>query len=83
MVKASKNGADRYYKANAGNADIVESKLREMNAEYLIFESDISEERAAKEGKHPSNMLYYRGENFLVGREVPWLFLYYAYIMSG
>ena len=48
-VKASKNGADRYYKANAGNADIVESKLREMNAEYLILESDISEEKAVKE----------------------------------
>ena len=49
VVKASKNGADRYYKATAGNADIVESKLREMNAEYLILESDISEEKAVKE----------------------------------
>ena len=47
--KTHKNGVDRYYKANAGNADIVESKLREMNAEYLILESDISEEKAVKE----------------------------------
>lgn len=46
-------------------------------------EKQIAEEGAAKEGKHPSNMLYYRGENFLVGREDPWLFLYYEYIMSG
>ena len=28
--KTDKNGADRYYKANAGNADIVESQLNEM-----------------------------------------------------
>ena len=43
------NGADRYYAANAGNADLVEHKLKEMNADYLVKESDISDENAAKE----------------------------------
>ena len=40
--KTDQNGVDRYYAANAGNAAVVESKLREMNADYLIIESDIS-----------------------------------------
>ena len=44
--KTDKNGPDRYYKANAGNADIVENKLKEMNADYIILESDISNENA-------------------------------------
>ena len=44
--KTGKNGADRYYEANAGDADYVENKLTEMNAEYMIFESDISSEEA-------------------------------------
>ena len=43
------NGADRYYAANAGNADEVEYKLKEMNADYLVKESDISDENAVKE----------------------------------
>ncbi len=47
--KTDRNGADRYYQANAGNADIVESKLKEMNADYMIIESDISNEVAVKE----------------------------------
>jgi 3-oxoacyl-[acyl-carrier protein] reductase len=47
--KTDRNGADRYYQANAGNADTVESKLREMNADYLIIESDISNEDSVKE----------------------------------
>ena len=46
--KTDKNGVDRYYAANAGNADIVENKLREMNADYLILESDISDEDAVR-----------------------------------
>ena len=46
--KTDKNGIDRYYGANAGNADIVESKLMEMNADYVILESDISDENAVK-----------------------------------
>ena len=47
--KTDRNGADRYFAANAGNADAVENKLREMNADYLILESDISDENAVKE----------------------------------
>ncbi len=47
--KTDKNGADRYYQANAGNADIVENKLKEMNADYIIIESDISDEDAVKD----------------------------------
>ena len=47
--KTDRNGIDRYYGANAGNADIVESKLKEMNANYMILESDISNEDAVKE----------------------------------
>ena len=47
--KTDRNGADRYFKANAGNADIVESKLREMNADYLIMEGDISNEDNVKD----------------------------------
>lgn len=46
--KTDKNGVDRYYAANAGNADIVENKLKEMNADYLILESDISNEEEVK-----------------------------------
>lgn len=47
--KTDKNGADRYFKANAGDAFVVEKRLREMNADYLILESDISDETAVKE----------------------------------
>ena len=46
--KTDKNGADRYYQANAGDASIVEKKLKEMNADYLIIESDITQEEAVK-----------------------------------
>ena len=46
--KAGKNGVDRYYAANAGDAAFVEGRLREMNADYLILESDISDENAVK-----------------------------------
>ena len=48
-AKTDKNGVDRYYGANAGNADAVESKLKEMGADYIILESDISDEDAVKE----------------------------------
>ena len=47
--KTDKNGTDRYFEANAGNADIVENKLKKMNADYLILESDISNEDAVKD----------------------------------
>lgn len=47
--KTDKNGADRYFKANAENADIVEKKLKEINADYIILEKDISNENDVKE----------------------------------
>ena len=47
--KTDRNGVDRYFEANAGNADFVESKLKAMNADYLILERDISNEDAVKE----------------------------------
>ena len=47
--KTDRNGADRYFQANAGNADIVETRLKEMNADYMILESDISDEEAVKD----------------------------------
>ena len=46
--KTDKNGADRYYAANAGGTETVESKLRKMNADYMVIESDISDEAAVK-----------------------------------
>ena len=47
--KIDKNGVDRYFAANAGNADVVERILKEMNANYLVMESDISSEESVKE----------------------------------
>ena len=47
--KTDKNGADRYYAANAGNADIVENELKQMNAVYMVLESDVSDEKNIKE----------------------------------
>ena len=49
ISKIDKNGVDRYYAANAGDATIVENKLKNINADYLILESDISNEEAVKE----------------------------------
>ncbi|MCR5098395.1 MAG: SDR family oxidoreductase, partial [Lachnospiraceae bacterium] len=46
--KTDKNGVDRYYAANAGDAEHLESRLREMDAEYLILERDISDEETVK-----------------------------------
>ena len=47
--KTDRNGADRYFKANAGNADAVEDKLREIGADYMVLESDITDEDAVRE----------------------------------
>ena len=46
--KTGENGADRYYAANAGNADVVADRLRAMNADHLVLERDISDEDAVK-----------------------------------
>ena len=48
-TRTDRHGIDRYYGANAGDASAVEAKLKEMNADYLIIESDISNEDAVKD----------------------------------
>ena len=48
-TKMDKNGVDRYYGANAGTAEAVECRLKEMNSDYLVLESDISNEGAVKD----------------------------------
>ena len=48
-TKADRNGADRYFLANSGSADVVERKLQELRADYLIIESDITSENAVKD----------------------------------
>ena len=45
-ARTGENGVDRYCAANAGNADAVEKRLRGMNADCLVLESDISDEDA-------------------------------------
>ena len=47
--KTDKNGIDRYYSANAGDTTLVECKLKELNADYMILEKDISKEEDVKE----------------------------------
>ena len=48
-AKTDKNGVDRYFAANAGDASFAEGKLQEMNADYLILERDISNEADVKD----------------------------------
>ena len=48
-AKTDRNGVDRYYGANAGSADAVEVKLKEMGADYIVLERDISDEDAVEE----------------------------------
>ena len=47
--KIDRNGTDRYYAANAGNADEVAEKLKAVNADFLVLESDISDEKAVQQ----------------------------------
>jgi len=46
--KASKNGTDRYFMSNAGDASAVEEELKQLKADYLIIEGDISSEDSVK-----------------------------------
>lgn len=48
-TRTDRHGIDRYYGANAGDASVVEAKLKEMNADYLIIDGDISKEDAVKD----------------------------------
>ena len=47
--KIHTNGSDRYFAANAGDADVVEGMLKEIDADYLIIEGDITNEDSVKE----------------------------------
>ena len=47
--KTDKNGADRYFEANAGDAHIVEGMLRDINADFIMMESDISDEDSVRD----------------------------------
>lgn len=48
-TKMGQHGVDRYYGANAGTAEVVEHKLKEMQADYLVLEKDISNEASVRE----------------------------------
>ena len=48
-TKVDRNGVDRYFEANANDAEIVEGRLKEMNVDYLILERDISREDDVKD----------------------------------
>jgi 3-oxoacyl-[acyl-carrier protein] reductase len=48
-AKAGKNGVDRYYRANAGDASEVEEKLIALGADYLVLEKDISDDAQVRE----------------------------------
>ncbi|MBR5534264.1 MAG: SDR family oxidoreductase [Ruminiclostridium sp.] len=47
--KTDRNGVDRYFAANAGNAEAVEKTLQAMGADYLVLEQDISKEESVQE----------------------------------
>ena len=47
-TKTDRDGVDRYYAANAGDADLVESRLRAMHADCMVLESDISDADAVR-----------------------------------
>ena len=48
-TKIDQNGADKYFAANAGDATATENMLKELNADYLVIESDITSEDNVKE----------------------------------
>ncbi|MDR1124289.1 MAG: SDR family oxidoreductase [Elusimicrobiota bacterium] len=47
--KTQNNGFDRYFKANSGDTAQVEEQLYSIGADYLILESDISDEQCVKD----------------------------------
>ena len=47
--KINKNGVDKYYASNAENANVVENKIKEINADCIVLEGDISNEDSVKE----------------------------------
>ena len=53
-AKTDANGVDRYFAANAGDASTVEAQLQSLGADYLVLESDVSDETAVKVYHIPS-----------------------------
>ena len=49
VTRIDRHGVDRYFASNAGDATAVEEKLSHMGADYLVIESDISDENAVKD----------------------------------
>jgi 3-oxoacyl-[acyl-carrier protein] reductase len=47
--KTDSDGLDRYFKANSGDMTEVEKKLKALNADYFVLESDISNEQSVIE----------------------------------
>jgi 3-oxoacyl-[acyl-carrier protein] reductase len=44
-TKTCRDGLDRYFKANSGDASTVEEKLCSLGADYFVIEGDISDEQ--------------------------------------
>ena len=63
--KIDKNGANKYYASNAGNTDIVEHKLSQMGADYLVIEGDISNEDSVND-IYSKVFAHYRRADILV-----------------
>ena len=47
--KINKNGTDRYFASNAGDAAQAEAELMKLNADYMVLERDISKEEDVKD----------------------------------
>ena len=47
--KTGTDGVDHYFKANSGDMTEVEEQLNALKADYLVLESDISNERCVKD----------------------------------
>ena len=44
--RTGKNGVDRYYRANAGDASAAEAGIRTLGARCLVLEKDISDRKS-------------------------------------
>ncbi|MDR1607662.1 MAG: SDR family oxidoreductase [Deltaproteobacteria bacterium] len=47
--KTGFNGLDRYFKSNSGDMTEVENKLKAINSDFIVLESDISDEQCVKD----------------------------------
>ena len=48
-TKINENGVDRYFAANSGGTEAVEERLCKINADYMVIESDISDENCVRD----------------------------------